>query len=46
MILNDVVDEFYNITHITVIFQFFRYKLDNLKFGKIDVSRYPDVGQK
>lgn len=23
-----------------------QYKLDNLKFGKIDVSRYPDVGQK
>lgn len=29
-----------------IIIQFFRYKLDNLKFGKIDVSRYPDVGQK
>lgn len=44
MILNDVVDEFYNIIYIIVIIWFFRYKFDNLKFGKIDVLRYLDVG--
>lgn len=23
----------------------FRYNLDNLKFGKIDIGRYPDAGK-
>lgn len=35
-----------NYLHYINIYHFFRYDTKYLKFGKIDISRYPDAAQK